>query len=178
MIRNRWTKALLLIAAIGLLSQGTSGCSPEWKRKFIRKKKDVKEVQPILVLHSGSEALFPPAARYQERYAYWKSWHIDLLTSLGQIKKRDLRNLSGVIGELRSMQALLDGPPSQRLQQILVELQDLEQSWDRMPSATWHTSSVARSRLEQLQREISKELYYSRVKDHIVQDAPEPKKAG
>jgi hypothetical protein len=43
--------------------------------------------------------MFPPSVRYQEHFAYWKSWHSELLASLGQIKKRDERYLSGAIEE-------------------------------------------------------------------------------
>ncbi len=147
-----------------------SGCSPEWKRKFIRKRqKEVVAPQAILVLQPDHKAVFPPDVRYRQHYAFWKSWHGELLGSLGTIHKRDIRYMDGVVGELRAMQALLSGRPAERLKEILVELSNLQDRWESAPA----TSSVPvshRSRLEKLQREINKKFHYSEVKESIVPD--------
>ena len=163
--------AVMLIGCIFL-----SGCSPEWKKKFIRKrKKDLDGPQAILVLQPDHKAVFPAAIRYKEHYAFWKSWHGELLDSFGQIRKRDIRYMDGVIGELQSMQILLSGQPAQRLRQILVELSDLQAQWERTPS-TGQIPISHRGRLESLQREIGKSFHYSDVKDSILPD-PEPAEA-
>lgn len=143
-----------------------AGCSQEWRRKFIRKRKNVSAPQAVLVLQSDVQATHPPEVRYQEHFAYWKSWHSDLIGSLGQIRKRDLAYLNGCVGELRSLAQLLSGPPSERLRKILEELSGMQQRWEAQPSTGYATSTV-RSRLEQLQREISREFYYSKVKKWI-----------
>ena len=146
-----------------------TGCSPEWKRKFVRKRKQsVQAAQPILVLQSDSQAAFPPAVRYQEHFAYWKSWHSELLGSLGQIRKRDLRYLSGTVGELRSLAELLKGERADRLREILSELNSLGESWSRTPEP-WHPPSAVRTRLEQIRREIDRDFHFSKVKDSLVE---------
>lgn len=168
----RWrVGALVFLVILCLL---TEGCSPEWKRKFIRKKKgDEQGPQPILVLHSGDRALHPPQARYRQRYAFWKSWHAELLISLGQIRKRDLQYLHGVIGELQSMQAILkEGGPAGRLQEIIVELSRLEENWKARRASPWHIPVRERMQLEALQRRIGKEFHASEVLDWIPEPPP------
>lgn len=162
--RNQRVLCCLLLTASCLLA--TTGCSPEWKRKFIRKGKEVKTDQPVLVLQADQQAMYPPEVRYQEHFAYWKSWHSDLLASLGEIRKRDLRTLDGVIGELRAMATVLSGPPSEHLRKILVELGDLRERWQNAPGSD-SSPAQARSRLEQIQREIDKSLHYSKVKEWV-----------
>ncbi len=170
----RRSNLLALIALVLLLSISLTGCSRAWKTKFIRKRK--KETGPppaILVLQPDYKAIYPPAVRYREHYAFWKSWHSELLISLGQIHKRDVSYLNGVIGELRSMQALLSGPSAQRMHDILVELSDMQDQWERAP-ATWQMPASDRTRLERFQREISKKFNYSDVKEELVQDREPP----
>ena len=148
-----------------------TGCSHEWRKKFIRKRqKEVQPPQAILTLQPDYKAMVPAADRYREHFAFWKSWHGELLSSLGQIQKRDVRYLNGVIGELRTMQALLTGQPAQRMREILVELQEMEDKWSSAPS-TWSIPISHRTTLERLQREIDKAFYYSRVKDSLAKDA-------
>lgn len=162
------TVALLLVLCLPL-----AGCGQDWKKKFIRKRsKPAEQAQAVLVLQKDHQAMYAPDVRYKEHYAFWKSWHGELLISLGQIRKRDLRYLDSTIGELRSMQALLSGEPSERMREVLVELSDLRDRWDSTPEALQIPSSD-RTRLERLQREISKKFHYSEIKDSIVPD-PDP----
>ena len=148
-----------------------AGCGHEWRKKFVRKrKKEVETPQAILTLQPDYKAMYPTADRYREHFAFWKSWHSELLSSLGQIQKRDVRYLNGVIGELRTMVSLLTGGPAQRMREILVELQEMEDKWSSAPS-TWSIPTSQRTTLEQLQREIDKAFYYSRVKEFLVKDA-------
>ncbi|MDO8730583.1 MAG: hypothetical protein Q7J69_05345 [Candidatus Omnitrophota bacterium] len=150
------------------------GCNSSWRKKFIRKKKkEVAAPQAFLVLQPDHKAVFPPDVRYRQHYAFWKSWHGELLGSLGQIHKRDLRTMDGVIGELRAMQADLSGPPAERLKEILVELSHLQDEWESSPgNAPVQVSH--RTRLEKLRREISKKFHYSEVKESIVLERPDP----
>ena len=150
------------------------GCNSSWRKKFVRKRKEeVAAPQAYLVLQPDQKAVFPPDVRYRQHYAFWKSWHSDLLLSLGQIHKRDLRYMDGVIGELRAMQADLSGPPAERLREILVELSNLRDEWENSGGVGPMPASH-RTRLEKLQREISKKFHYSEVKGILVPDS-EPK---
>ncbi|MBI3332800.1 MAG: hypothetical protein HYZ93_01765 [Candidatus Omnitrophica bacterium] len=144
----------------------TAGCGPQWKKKFVRKRKNVEGPQAVLVLEPDVRATHPPAVRYQEHFAYWKSWHSELLNSYGENRKRDLRHLVGMISELRAMAEVASGPPAEHLRRILVELGDLEDSWERSQGG-WPPSANIRVRLERLEREIDKELHYSKVKKWI-----------
>ena len=147
-----------------------AGCGHEWRKKFVRKrKKEVETPQAILTLQPDYKAMYPTADRYREHFAFWKSWHSELLSSLGQIQKRDVRYLSGVIGELRAMQSLLTGEPAQQMRDVLVELQDLSDKWNRT-EGPWSIPASERITLERLQRKIDKAFHYSKVKDSIVKD--------
>ena len=149
---------------IFFLLLASAGCGR--KIQLIRKNKKVRTPQPILVLQPNDQAMYPAAVRYQEHFAYWKSWHSELLGSYGQMRRRDLRNLSGVISELRSMQDILTGPPAEHLRSVLQEISAVEEKW-RQESETWTPSTMMRSRLEQLMREIDRSFYYKKVKAWI-----------
>lgn len=170
----RWQRAAyaLLLVAICLPA---GGCSPEWKRKFIRKKKE-KPVQAVLVLQSGANALHPPRARYREHFAFWKSWHIALQAELGENGKRDRRNLKGVVDELRAMYALLAGSPEkERLKGFIAELAELEGDW-QAAGGPWRVTASTRSRLERIYRRVNAEFHYARVEEVLARD-PEGKSA-
>lgn len=156
----------LLLPAVAL---SLVGCSRAWRSKFIRKRKNPQTAQAILTLQPDYLAVMPAADRYREHFAFWKSWHSGLLDSWGELKKRDLANLNGSIGELRSMQALLLGEPADRLKEILVELDEMEERWSRSPTASHPVSD--RTTLERVQREVSKNFHYSNIKQTVI---PEP----
>ncbi len=164
---QKWLASFLCFS----ICLSVTGCSREWRKKFVRKhKKETAEPQAILSLQPDYKAMYPAADRYREHFAFWKSWHSELLSSLGQIQQRDIRYIDGVIGELRTMNSLLTGEPAQRMREILVELQEMEDKWSSAPS-TWSIPISQRTTLERLQREIDKAFYYSKVKDSLVKDA-------
>lgn len=161
--------ALLLVGVVF----SAAGCSPTWKRKFVRARvKKSSAPQPIFSLLPEQEAAGPPAIRYQERFAYWKSWHSELLNSIGEIRKRDIRYLDGAIGELGSMTGLLrEGPEKQRLNEIITELAQLRDTWNKR-DGYWMPLSKERTRLQQLGREIDKKFHYSKVKQSVPEAVP------
>jgi hypothetical protein len=157
------------VGLAGILFLSTAGCGPEWKKKFVRKKKAATGPQPILVLQPDVRAVLPAADRYREHYAIWKSWHTELIQSYGQLRKRDLVHLAGVIGELSALHALLNGPPADELRKILSELSELKSQWESSVGF-WNPSPTTRSRLEQIQRSIEKHFHYSRIKSFLMED--------
>lgn len=170
-------KTVALILLVGMLAGTETGCSREWKKKFVRKnKKTAESPQPVLVMESDVNATHPPEVRYQEHFAYWKSWNGELLDSLGQTRKRDARRLSGVINELQSLQSLLTGPPAEHLRRILVELSDIETALNQSPETGTVLPSL-RSRLERIQREVNRDFYYAKIKPWLI-GQPSPQKSG
>lgn len=157
--------AVLLIFSVSAVS----GCGSEWKKKFVRKRKNAKVTQPILTLQPDYKAVMPAKDRYREHFAFWQSWHTELLNSFGQLKRRDLSHLNGAIGELSAMQAILTGEPSQRLKKIVEDLDAMKERWSAAPLASHPAAD--RSTLERFQREISKNFHYSNIKETVV---PEP----
>lgn len=162
-------KAFLALFVALSVAAGLSGCSSEWRKKFIRMRKNPRTAQAILVLQPDHLAVMPATDRYREHFAFWKSWHGQLLDSFGEIKKRDLANLSGAIGELRSMQALLTGEPAGRLKEILAGLDEMEERWSAAPTPAHPIAD--RTSLERIQREVSKKYHYSNIKQTVI---PEP----
>lgn len=159
--KNLVFKRWLVVSLVCIMLVGSSGCGR--KIQLIRKNKRINPPQPIMVLEPNDQALYQPALRYQEHFAYWKSWHSDLLGSFGQMHRRDLSNLSGVISELRAMEYILTGPPADHLRVVLQEVSAMEEKWRQEPD-TWTPPPAMRSRLEQLMREIDKGFYYKKVK--------------
>ena len=160
---KKTTRFLGFFCLLGLLM---TGCGPRWKEKFVRRHKETAPPQPVLVLEPDARSLMPAADRYREHFAYWKSWHTGLIDTLGQLRKRDLSQLNGVIGELRAMSALLTGKKQARLVQILNELGTLRDQWDAALVSGQMTIST-RTRLEKLFREIARDFEYADVKDSI-----------
>ncbi len=147
-----------------------TGCGPHWKTKFVRKRaKNAPIAQPILVLQPDMKAVLPAADRYREHYAFWKSWHSELLLSLGQIQKRDQRYLAGSLNELRALQGLLTGAPSEKMKAILLEMAAIQDQFMNA-SPAWKPSSAIRSRLEWIERQVNREFHYSKVKNSLVAD--------
>lgn len=165
---NRKLKPFLAFLLI-LSVSAVSGCSPEWKKKFVRKSKKPQVTQPILVLQPDYKAVMPAKDRYREHFAYWKAWHSELLGSFGQLKRRDVANLSGAAGELGAMQVLLTGEPADRLKEIVGELGRMKEQWDASPTASH--PSTDRSTLERVGREVNKRFHYSNIQETVV---PEP----
>ncbi len=159
----------LLIAAL------VAGCSPQWRKKFVRKHKQAKPPEAILVLQTDAEATYPPAIRYQEHFALWKAWHSGLLDTYGEIRKRDVRYLNGTIGELKAMAELLTGPPAERVQKILIELNSVQRGWATAPEP-WNPPPSFRVRLERLERQIDRELHYSKVEEWVPPGTSESSK--
>jgi len=159
-------RKLIALVLFSLILVSSAGCGR--KIQLIRKNKKVTVTQPILVLQPNDKAMAAPAVRYQEHFAYWKSWHSELMGSFGEMRKRDLRNLNGVISELRAMEDILTGPPADHLRSVLQEISGMEDKWQQEPE-TWTPPSMMRSRLEQLMREIDRSFYYKKVKTWIPQ---------
>lgn len=155
---------------IGCLLLGMAGCGPHWKKKFVRKRgKEAPIAQPILELQPDMKAVLPAADRYREHYAFWKSWHSELLLSLGQIQKRDQRYLAGSLNELRAMQGILTGESAEKMKAILLEMSAIQDQFMNA-SPAWKPSSAIRSQLERIERQVNREFHYSQVKKLLVAD--------
>ncbi len=171
------TRRVFSSLLIGWLLFGMVGCGPQWKKKFVRKRaKEAPIAQPILELQPDMKAVLPAADRYREHYAFWKSWHSELLLSLGQIQKRDQRYLAGSLNELRAMQALLTGEPSDKMKIILLEMSEIQQQFTNA-SPAWHPSSSIRTQLERIERQVNREFQYSKVKKSLVADPAQDSEA-
>lgn len=155
----------LLVCFLG----AACGCSHEWKKKFVRKRKDVTPPKAVLALEPDHKAMYPAAVRYREHYAFWKSWHSELLASLGQMRKRDLRYLDGTIGEVGSLQALLTGPQAEQLGAVLKDLRKISDRWQQS-AGPWSVSTRDRMTLERLERKIQGSFQYGDVKAAILKD--------
>ena len=166
---KRATGRLVALAVLAAFVCGTAGCGQVFKRKFVRKNQKVKTVQPILTLESDAQATYPPAIRYREHYAYWKSWHSELLASYGQIQKRDLSYLNGSLSELASLKELLTGEPQQRLVAILIEMNRIRDSWLKMPEP-WKPPVSDRTTLQRIERAVTKKFVYSKIRKAIIED--------
>lgn len=98
-------KALSLFVIFALvLSMG--GCSPEWKKKFVRKKKQPTIKVPKVHRVKKYEKR-PSPELYKKHYVYWESWSSELIELLGQNHKKDVRCVEEALGHLKDMQYIL-----------------------------------------------------------------------
>lgn len=167
MQKSRW----LGIAMVMVLLVGSTGCEA-LKQKFIRKRKVEQKVEPIFTLEQQYRPEHLPEIRYQAHFAYWKAAHDDLIEDLDEATRaRRLRAIRQAIKELKAMQALLEGPPAERLGRLIEEMTRLEARLAD-PAFNPQRAAILRSTVESLRRRIDKGYDYHKVKAALRPDMP------
>jgi len=154
---RRWISLLLIVAiAVSLV-----GCSEEWRRKFVRKKKDVAKKPRIYQTRKYTKE--PTEALYTKHYNYTISWLSELADDLGQNSKKDARCIEEALGQMRDMQLFFGPEKANELDKHigrLKEVQDLVLRHD----LGYANMDYARRSVEREERFLRSEFYYNKIK--------------
>lgn len=156
---RRWISLLLILA----IAVSLSGCSEEWRRKFVRKKKVVKKPR---IYQNKKYIKEPTESLYTKHYNYTISWLSELADDLGQNSKKDARCIEEALGQIRDLQIFLVPEKARELDKHinrLKEIQDLILRHD-----LGHANmDYARRSVEREERFLRSEFYYNKIKKHM-----------
>lgn len=153
--------SILLIFAV-LVS--LSGCSEEWRRKFIRKKKDVAKKPRIYQTKRYTKE--PTEALYTKHYNYTISWLSELSGNIGQNSKKDARCIEEALGQLKDMQFFLVPEKAQELDKHISRLNGIRDLILRHDLG-YANMDYARRSVEREERFLRSEFYYNKIKGHM-----------
>ena len=153
--------SILLILAI-LVS--LSGCSEEWRRKFVRKKKDVAKKPRIYQTRKYTKE--PTEALYAKHYNYAISWLSELADDLGQNNKKDARCIEEALGQIRDVRFFLVPEKAEELDKHINRLKEVQDLILRRDLGHANMDYARRS-VEREERFLRSEFYYNKIKKHM-----------
>lgn len=156
-------RRIISIFLIFFLLAGMTGCEG-LRKKFTRKKKESVKMPRIYQVKKYEKK--PSPELYKKHYAYWMSWHSELLKVLGANHKKDVRCIEETISNLRDMQSILVQEKADRLAphiDNLVKVKDVILKEDM----TQFNKDYIRRNLEKEDRSIKREFCFSKVKNYI-----------
>ena len=167
LIRHRDSQCSLF-AVCCLLFTGT-GCE-SFQRKFI-KQKPVERPSAIVNFQDYTHAM-TPMERYRKHYALFDYWNAQLLEELqthNPNAKRARDASAEALGELRTLQNLLQDEKAAVVAQMIHQREPLDRELQSGSYAASEFSTMVQ-RLEQQSRQIHRELYWRDVQDRLKED--------
>ena len=152
--------AFLILAVI----VSTAGCSPEWQKKFIRKKKDVAKKPRIWQDKKYSKE--PTETLYTKHYNYTIAWLSELTDNLGDNNKKDLRCIEEALGQVEDMQYCLIRDKAKELDKHISRLKEVRDIIKREDLGQANKDYV-RSSVEREERFLRSEFYYHKIKNYM-----------
>ena len=163
-------KSLSLFMVLVFLAGSAAGCATVQK-KFTRKKKVPERIPATIYIEQGPyQKKFSNVYYYQTHFTLWKSWHDELLKSIGRNSKKLERCADEAYGHITEFIKYLDEETVARVQPHL----DVMTRWtEKIKSG--NTSRIdedsMRAELEKVRREVGKNFYYGKIKSHVRADA-------
>lgn len=157
-------KKILSVLLIFAIVTGTAGCSQEWQRKFIRKKKEV--VKKPRIWQEKRYPNEPTEAVYSKHYNYTISWLSELLDRLGDNNKKDLRCIEEALGQAESMQYCLVEDKAKELDKHINRLREVRDIIKREDLGDANRDYV-RSSVEREERFLRSQFYYNKIKNYM-----------
>lgn len=157
------TRRLAALLVVLALAVSLAGCTEEWRKKFIRKKKDVKKVKIYQMKKYKKE---PTEALYNKHYNYLITWLSEMSEDLGKNTKKDARCIEEAIGQMKDLQYLLVEEKARELDKHINRLKEVQDLIVRQSLGHAHME-YARSTVEREQRFIRSEFYYNKIKDYM-----------
>jgi hypothetical protein len=141
-----------------------SGCSPEWRGKFIRKKKGVAKKPRIYQTKRYKKE--PTEALYAKHYNYAISWLSELADDIGQNNKKDVRCIEEALGQIKDLQIFLIPDKGNELDKHINRLKEIQDLILRRDLGHANLDYARRS-VEREERFLRSEFYYSKVKKYM-----------
>ena len=154
---RRWVTVFLIFAMLVSLT----GCSEEWRRKFIRKKKEVAKKPRIYQAKKYKKE--PTEQLYTKHYNYCISWLSELEQGLGQNSKKDARCIEEALGQIKEMQGILIPEKGQELDKHISRLKEVQDIIIKQDLSQANMDYVRRS-VEREERFLRSQFYYDKIK--------------
>ena len=155
---RRWVTLFLILA----MTVSLAGCSEEWRKKFIRKKRGPAKKPRIYQVKRYNKE--PTEALYAKHYNYAITWLSELVDDLGKNNKKDTRCIEEALTQIKDLQLFLVPRKASQLDKHinkLKEVQDLILKRD-----LGHANiDYARRSIEREERFLRSEFYYDKIKD-------------
>jgi len=162
---RRWLTFFVILAMVMSLA----GCSEEWRRKFISKKKDVKKPRIYQLKRYKKE---PTEQLYTKHYNYCITWLSELSQNLGQNSKKDARCIEEALGQIKEMQSILVKEKAQELDKHINRLKEVRDLIVRQDLGQGNMDYVRRS-VEREERFMRAEFYYNKIKKDMKESFEE-----
>ena len=157
---KKWISLLLIL----MIAASLAGCSEEWRRKFVRKKKDVAKKPRIYQTKKYTKE--PTEALYTKHYNYTISWLSELADDLGQNSKKDARCIGEALGQMRDVQLFLIPEKAKELDKHINRLKEVQDLILRRDLGHANMDYARRS-VEREERFLRSEFYYNKIKKHM-----------
>lgn len=163
---KRWLAFFVILAMVVNLA----GCSEEWRRKFIRKKKGAAKKPRIYQVKKYKKE--PTEQLYSKHYNYCISWLSELTRNLGQNTKKDARCIEEALGQIRDIQNMLVLQKAQELDKHIDRFKEAQDIILRQDLAQGNSDYVRRT-VEREERFLRSEFYYSKIKKYMKESFEE-----
>jgi len=163
--------SLLVIFAILI---NTAGCSDSWRRKFIRKKKDV--VKKPRIWQEKRYSKEPTEALYDKHYNYAITWLSDLANNLGENNKRDLMCAEEALAQMQDMQLCLISEKAKELDKHINHIGEVRDILKRRDLGQANKDYV-RSTVDREERFLRSEFYYHKIQKFMKKSFEEDEEA-
>jgi hypothetical protein len=167
---RRWVSLLLIL----VIAMSFAGCSEEWRKKFVRKKKDVAKKPRIYQTKRYIKE--PTESLYTKHYNYTIAWLSELADDLGQNSKKDARCIEEALGQIKDVQFFLVPEKAKELDKHINRLKEVQDLILRRDLGQANMDYARRS-VEREERFLRSEFYYSKVKKYMKESFNEEEEA-
>ncbi len=156
-------KRLALLIMVVLIASSMVGCDA-LQRKFTRKKKAAPKKPRIYQLEKYEKK--PTPELYNKHFVYWQTWSGELIEVLGQNRKKDMRCIEEMVGNLKDMQNILSKEKGDALQPHIDTAMDIKNTLNR-GDMSFSVKNSVHSTLEREDRAIKRGFITSKVKNDL-----------
>lgn len=167
-------RRLLSIFMIFAILMNTAGCSEEWRKKFIRKKKTVTKKPRIW--QENKYAAVPNETLYSKHYNYAITWLSELSEDIGQNNKKDVRCAEEALSQMESMQYCLVPDKAKELDKHIKRVKDVRDTLKR-GDLSYANKDYVRSTIEREERFLRSEFYYHKIQNFMKKSFEEYEEA-
>ena len=159
-------RKILIVIFAAIFAVNCAGCA-SIQKKFTRKKKVEKKVPRIFQEKKYEKN--PTPELYAKHYAYWMNWQSEIIATIGQNHKKDLRSINEIIGNLRDMQNILVKAKADEFEPHIKKLERIQDSIAREDLSPANRDSILMT-LEREDRFIKREFSTKKIVPFIKRD--------
>jgi hypothetical protein len=156
-------KRLIAVTVVLILMFNLTGCEA-LRKKFTRKKKETVKMPRFYQVRKYEKK--PTPELYKKHYAYWASWHDELIRVLGQNHKKDMMCILNAVENLKDMQGILIPEKGDELEPHIKRLLKVKDAVFKEELSQANKSYIMMT-LEREGRFIKREFCYSKVRNSL-----------